>query len=128
MSDLDKPPTTMDEVMHPTQVGDSDANFPHAPPGWRKTDAEAIAEEEGLELIPDHWAVIIALQYYFARHHDSRISPRELHDALDEKFHSKGGLKYLYQLLPGGPVAQGCRLAGIQPPAGATDTGFGSVV
>lgn len=128
MSDLDKPPKTMDEVMHPTQAGESDADFPHAPPGWKKTDAEAVAKKEGIELTPDHWQVIGALQSYFESHHDSRISPRELHDALDEKFHLKGGLKFVYELLPGGPIAQGCRLAGIHPPAGAVDTGFGSVV
>lgn len=127
MGNLDKP-QTMDEVMHPTQTGESDANFPHAPPDWKKTDAEAVAKNEGLELSSDHWQVIRALQSYFASHRDTKISPRELHDALDEKFHSKGGLKYVYELFPGGPVAQGCRVSGIQPPAGAVDTGFGSVV
>ena len=30
-------------------------------------------------------------------------------------------------LFPGGPVAQGCRLAGLKAPAGAVDRGFGSV-
>ena len=55
------------------------------------------------------------------------IKVRELLDALDEKFHGKGGLKYLYSLFPGGPVAQGCRIAGLQAPAGSTDMGFGSV-
>ena len=118
----------MDEVMHPTQAGESDANFPHAPPDWKKTDAEAVAKDEGLELNPDHWQVIRALQSYFASHQDTKFSFRELHDALNEIFYSKGGLKFVYQILPGGPVAQGCRLAGIQPPAGAVDTGFGSVV
>lgn len=87
MSDLDKPPTSMDEVMHPVHAGQSDANFPDAPPGWKKADAEKIAAEVGLELIPDHWQVIGALQSYFSRHHEMRISPRKLHDALDEKFH-----------------------------------------
>jgi hypothetical protein len=47
--------------------------------------------------------------------------------ALDERFHHKGGMRYLYQLLPGGPVAQECRLAGLKAPAGAVDKGFGSV-
>jgi tRNA 2-thiouridine synthesizing protein E len=36
-------------------------------------------------------------------------------------------MKFLYKLLPGGPVSQGCRLAGLEPPAGSTDPGFGSV-
>ena len=52
---------------------------------------------------------------------------RELHDALDEHFHAKGGMKFLYTVLPGGPVAQGCRLAGLTPPAGSVDPSFGSV-
>jgi tRNA 2-thiouridine synthesizing protein E len=55
------------------------------------------------------------------------MNMRELHDALDEKFHPQGGMKYLYKLFPGGPVAQGCRLAGIDVPAGAVDKSFGSV-
>jgi hypothetical protein len=28
--------------------------------------------------------------------------------------------------LPGGPVAQGCRIAGLTAPAGVTDKSFGS--
>jgi len=46
---------------------------------------------------------------------------------LGEKFHRQGGIRHLYQLFPGGPVAQGCRIAGLKAPAGATDKGFGSV-
>ena len=57
-----------------------------------------------------------------------QINVRELHDALDEKFHLSGGMKYVYSLFPGGPIAQGCKLAGLQPPAGSIDKGFGSVV
>ena len=55
------------------------------------------------------------------------VNLRELHDALDEKFHRQGGIRHLYRLFPGGPVAQGCRIAGLKAPAGATDKGFGSV-
>ncbi|MEN8176928.1 MAG: TusE/DsrC/DsvC family sulfur relay protein, partial [Pseudomonadota bacterium] len=73
----------------------------------------------------EHWEMLRALQEYFARNDQPNV--RELHDALDEKFHSRGGLKRLYVLFPGGPVAQGCRLAGLEAPAGATDSSFGSV-
>jgi tRNA 2-thiouridine synthesizing protein E len=33
----------------------------------------------------------------------------------------------LFEIIPGGPVAQGCRLAGLKPPPGSVDPSFGSV-
>jgi tRNA 2-thiouridine synthesizing protein E len=105
-----------------------DDRLPHAPAGWTRASALRAAQGEGLTLSEDHWRVVRALQEYYARHEDITLNMRELHDALDELFHDKGGLRYLYQLFPGGPVAQGCRLAGLKAPAGATDKGFGSVM
>jgi len=103
--------------------------FPHAPLGWTPEGAASTATAEGLALGEDHWEALRALQSYFARHAgEPAFHARELLDALDEKFHVKGGLRYLYQLFPGGPVAQGCRIAGLKAPAGATDKGFGSVM
>tara|TARA_B100001750_G_C15170579_1_gene429042 strand:- start:32 stop:373 length:342 start_codon:yes stop_codon:yes gene_type:complete len=100
--------------------------FPYAPLGWTPKDGECIAESEGLDLTSDHWTVIQALQEYFARN-EGYIKVRELQDALHEKFHHIGGRKRLFQLLPGGPVAQGCRLAGLKSPSGSVDLSFGSV-
>lgn len=103
-------------------------NFPHAPADWTPQDGVTEAKRGGLELGDDHWEAVRALQDYFARHSElPTINMRELHDALDEKFHIKGGIRYLYKLFPGGPIAQGCRIAGLQAPAGAIDRGFGSV-
>ena len=85
------------------------------------------ARREGLELGEEHWEALRALQEYYARHEATAVNLRELHDALDEKFHRQGGIRHLYLLFPGGPVAQGCRIAGLKAPAGATDKGFGSV-
>lgn len=102
--------------------------FPYAPEDWTQADAEVMAQGEGLELTQDHWDQLRALQEYCHKHECSKYSVRELHDALDEKFHEKGGYKFLFGLFPGGPIAQGCRLAGLEPPAGAVDKGFGSVV
>jgi tRNA 2-thiouridine synthesizing protein E len=104
-----------------------DARFPHAPEGWTLALAAEAARQEGLELAEEHWEAVRALQEYFARHEPTAINLRELHDALDEKFHRVGGIRRLYLLFPGGPVAQGCRIAGLKAPAGATDRGFGSV-
>jgi tRNA 2-thiouridine synthesizing protein E len=102
--------------------------FPHAPADWSPEDAEKSARTEGLTLSEDHWEVVRGLQELYARSEEPVMRARDLHDALDEHFHHKGGIKYLYELFPKGPVSQGCRLAGLQPPAGAQDQGFGSAV
>ena len=104
-----------------------DAGFPYAPAGWQANDAERIAGDEDLELGPDHWRLMRYLQEYFVRHEEDTINIRELKDALEEAFHQDGGLRYLHRLFPGGPVAQGCRLAGLVVPPGAVDKSFGSV-
>lgn len=101
--------------------------FPHAPSGWSQESAAEVAAGEGIAATAEHWDAVRALQEYYARHDEPTINTRELHDALDERFHAHGGMKYLYQLFPGGPVSQGCRLAGLEPPAGSADPGFGSV-
>lgn len=119
--------TSIQDAFQPVQREPAAPGFPHAPPDWTRARAEQIAQQEHLILGDDHWAVVRGLQEFFARHEDRAINLRDLHDALEEKFHHKGGVKYLYTLLPGGPIAQGCRLAGLEPPAGAVDRGFGSV-
>lgn len=114
---------SMNDILHPFQP--KDPEFPHAPESWSRANAEQLASEEQLTLTPAHWELIRALQGYFATH--ERQNARELHDALDEKFHTQGGIKFLYGILPKGPIAQGCRLAGLNPPAGTVDRSFGSV-
>ena len=104
-----------------------DPNFPYAPDGWTPAMARHSAKQERLALTEDHWEVLRALQAYWVQQSERGVHLRELHDALEERFHYEGGLKYLYQLFPLGPVAQGCRLAGLKAPAGAVDKSFGSV-
>lgn len=115
---------TMQDIMNPGAAV-SDVEFPHAPDDWTRSTAETIAAADHLTLGDDHWEVIRALQHYFATTESANV--RALHDALDERFHQRGGLKHLYAIFPGGPVAQGCRLAGLKAPAGAVDKSFGSV-
>jgi tRNA 2-thiouridine synthesizing protein E len=114
--------TTMQEVMRPMA---RDPRFPRGPAGWSPGEAERLARDEGLAVTDEHWEAVRALQEYFERNENVRV--RELHDALDERFHARGGIRHLYELFPGGPIAQGCRLAGLTPPTGAEDRSFGSV-
>ena len=103
-------------------------DFPHAPLDWTREDAMEAARKEGLALTKDHWETVRALQAYYANHeNDATINLRSLHDALDEHFHQQGGLKFLYTLFPGGPIAQSCRLAGLKAPFIASDRSFGTV-
>ena len=111
-----------------TRESFTDPDFPHAPLDWTRDEAWEIARKDGIELTEDHWEAVRALQSYYAHHEDDAvINLRDLHDALDECFHQKGGLKYLYGLFPGGPIAQSCRIAGLKAPFLATDRSFGSV-
>lgn len=106
----------------------TDPEFPYAPLDWTREYATKTAQAENLQLMEEHWEAIRALQNYYAHHDDETvINLRDLHDALDEHFHLQGGLKYLYALFPGGPITQGCRLAGLKAPFMASDRSFGSV-
>lgn len=99
-------------------------SFPNAPTDWDIKTAETMAKTDGVNLNEDHWDLIRALQEYY--HKVEFPNLRQIKDALEEKFHSRGGMKYLYQIIPGGPIAEGCRLAGLNVPAGAIDKSFGS--
>ncbi|KOR30927.1 sulfite reductase [Achromatium sp. WMS2] len=111
---------TMREIMNPCLPTVGQPGFPHAPEDWTMDLARSLAKAEDIDLREDHWELIRSLHSYFARH-QSPVNARELHDALDEKFHPKGGLKYLYGLFPAGPVVQGCRFAGLEIVPGVVD-------
>jgi len=99
--------------------------FPNAPADWNVDEASSIASDKGIQLTSDHMELIGALQEYYKKVEFPKL--RQLKDALDEKFHNRGGMQFLYKILPGGPVAQGCELAGLNVPAGVVDKSFGSV-
>lgn len=103
----------------------SNDTFPHAPQDWSVDMAISLANEDGISMSDDHWNLVDALQEYYKKVEQPKL--RQVKDALDERFHAQGGIKYLHQILPQGPVAEGCKLAGLHVPAGAVDKSFGSV-
>lgn len=117
--------TTMKDIMHPGRAEDLDPSFPNAPEDWRKAEAEAAAKAQGLELGDEHWEAIRVLQACYMDEKAPRA--RLLHDALDARFQNSGGIKHLFELFPGGPIAQGCVLAGVTAPSGSVDAGGGTV-
>jgi TusE/DsrC/DsvC family sulfur relay protein len=118
-------PRTIFDILHPGAATAADPSFPDAPEGWTPAQARVLAAKASLSLTEDHWEVIRVLQGSYKDEVAPRI--RLLRDALEARFAGKGGMKYLFGILPGGPIAQGCVLAGLKPPAGARDLSFGSV-
>lgn len=94
---------------------------------WNEETAQAIARDMGLELTEQHWDVIRFLRIHFENVGEKMPPAHELSQTLDERFFDQGGLRYLYELFPDGPLNQGGRIAGIAIPADATDASFGSV-
>ena len=115
----------MKAILDPTGQNEKDESFPNAPRGWSRALAGERAAAEDLELTEDHWEVIRVLQACYADEEEPPV--RRIADALEARFSDKGARKYLFKLLPGGPIAQGCKLAGLVPPSGSVDESFGSV-
>lgn len=92
---------------------------------WSEERAVALAQEEGIELSDAHWDVVNFLRERFLREGQAK-SGRHVVEALEERFASEGGKRYLYTLFPHGPVTQGSRIAGLPLPAYTADPNFGS--
>ena len=116
---------TMYSILHPGVELQSEPDFRDAPEGWTRAHARKLAAKAGLKLTEDHWEVIRVLQGCYK----DEVSPRLrlLHDALEARFAGKGGMRYLFGILPGGPIVQGCALAGLKPPPGAREDSVGTV-
>jgi tRNA 2-thiouridine synthesizing protein E len=94
---------------------------------WTKEKAVEIARDENIQLTDRHWDVIDFLRVYYQNVGKDMPSSHEFSKTLDERFSEEGGLKYLFKLFPGGPVAQGSRIAGLPVPDDAVDSSFGSL-
>ena len=92
---------------------------------WSQQAASAAAAKEGITLTDAHWKVIEFLQKTYVEKGPASHA-RALAALLDEAFAAEGGAKALYQLFPGGPVAQGSRLAGVPVPHDSKDPSFGT--
>lgn len=95
--------------------------------GWSREQGETAALAEGIAMTDAHWQVVEFLRDHYLRN-GLAASGRELAEALDAAFESKGGGIYLHSLFPKGPVAQGCRIGGVPMPPYTEDEHFGSAM
>jgi tRNA 2-thiouridine synthesizing protein E len=93
---------------------------------WSPLIANRMAMEDGLTLEEDHWTVIYCLRERF-RKLGPDWTARKMTRELEKDFAEAGGRRFLYTLFPGGPLAQGCKLAGLPLPLGTINRSFGSV-
>ena len=85
---------------------------------WNKEVGGYLANDEGVEMSEAHWEVIDFLREYYEEY---KIAPmiRILTKAIGKKLgKEKGNTKYLYELYPGGPAKQACKIAGLPKPTG----------
>ena len=113
------------EVISPGFVFNPDPNFQFAPLDWSQHDGIRIAKSMNIVMDDERWEIVRAIQEYYARHDKIRV--RELLDALGEKFHHKGGSRFLLRKFPDGPLNQGCRIGGLSAPTGSKDLAYGTV-
>ncbi len=85
---------------------------------WTEDTAQFLAQQENVELGPNHWEVINFLREYYTEY---QIAPavRVLTKAIGKKLGpDKGNSQYLYELFPYGPAKQACKIAGLPKPTG----------
>ena len=92
---------------------------------WSEARVREAATKDDLPLTDEHFAVIRFLQNLYIQRGRAPHA-RLVSTMLNKEFDSKGGSQYLYRLFPGGPVAQGSRLAGVPAPHDTQDRSFGS--
>jgi len=85
---------------------------------WNEDVAQFLAQQENVEMTPNHWEVVNFLREYY---NEYQIAPaiRVLTKAIGKKLGpDKGNNKYLYELFPYGPAKQACKIAGLPKPTG----------
>jgi tRNA 2-thiouridine synthesizing protein E len=83
---------------------------------WTQAIANSFADQEGITLTEDHWAVITTLRAFYLQH-ALLPSMRVLIRLLDGKISTeKNTSLYLQSLFPGGLMRQGSKIAGLPKP------------
>ncbi len=85
---------------------------------WTKDLAEHIAKIEGIDMTESHWEVVNFLRDYYQKYQIApmiKILVKEIGKVMGPE---KGNTKYLYELYPGGPAKQACKIAGLPKPTG----------
>ncbi|MGB2079665.1 MAG: TusE/DsrC/DsvC family sulfur relay protein [Vibrio sp.] len=84
---------------------------------WDEAMVAQLAAQEGIELTPEHWEVILFVREFYLEFNTSpavRMLVKAMAKAHGEE---KGNSKYLFKLFKEGPAKQATKLAGLPKPA-----------
>lgn len=83
---------------------------------WTPQVAELLAEQEGIELTPEHWELIETLRAFYQTF-EQAPSMRPLVKWVSQRLGpEKGRSIYLMKLFPPSPAKLGCKIAGLPRP------------
>jgi tRNA 2-thiouridine synthesizing protein E len=102
--------STQTEIILETVEFDDDG-FMVDPNAWTPEIAEAIADDQGIQLTDRHWVVINFARKEFEEN-DEPPTLRRITKRTDVN------TKEIYQLFPGGPAKNASRIAGLGKPTG----------
>lgn len=105
---------------------ESDTNHLSTLPEWSESKAITMAKEDGLTLTGEHMEILNYLRKYFDKNGQG-YNARTLLNVMEYEFGQWKGKRHLYMLFPKGPVAMGCKYAGIPLPPNCNDMSFGTV-
>lgn len=91
---------------------------------WDRGVAESLARDSGVKMSDQVWEFVQFMRHYYEDMGGIEYS-RDLAAMLDQRYKAEGGLRYLFTLLPGGPISLGCKIAGIPVPKDSSDPSFG---
>ena len=85
---------------------------------WTKELADYIAKMEGIDMTEAHWEVINFLRNFYQKYEVApmiKILAKEIGKVTGQK---NVNATYLYELYPGGPAKQACKIAGLPTSTG----------
>jgi len=83
---------------------------------WSRAFAEAMASQESLQLLPEHWQLIEYAREFYSRYDESPPMRALVKWLRQQKGESEGTSRNLYKLFPDGPGKQLSLLAGLPKP------------
>jgi len=114
-------PDIMKFIMNDTMIETDPNGYLLNLEDWSEELAQALAEQEGIELTEAHWEVIHFLRQHYAQFGTSPNVRLLIKAFAKEHGAEKGNKKYLYDLFPTGPSRQGCKIAGLPLPPDCID-------